>query len=422
MDRRSLLTGLALLPVFGGCGDVSAPSVPNGSWFGASPQSGHRMRDERRPALPTQDALSTNVLVVGGGIGGLSAAWWLRVHGIDDVLICELESETGGNSRSAGNTYSCFPLGAHYLPLPTQESRTLRTLLAELGAIEGDPYAARPRYAEALLCAAPQERLFRFGHWQEGLVPEVGLTEGERQQIQGFFSKMSSFRGQRATGKAFSLPMALGERSPEVMALDQLSFAEWLSREGFDCAPLRWYTDYACRDDFGAGADEVSAWAGVHYFASRDGEAEGAANDVVLTTPGGNGWIAEGLAGLIGDQVKTNTAVRHLRETRAGYEALMEDATTGATRIVRARAVVWAAPLFLAARLIDDLPDVARRYARAIDYAPWVMAQLSVARSPREAPGAPRAWDNVVYGSRSLGFVVASHQTLSAAEAPSVWT
>ena len=44
----------------------------------------------------------------------------------------------------------------------------------------------------------------------------------------------------------------------------------WRARASTD-PQLRWYLDYCCRDDYGAGMAQVSAWAGIHYFASRHG-------------------------------------------------------------------------------------------------------------------------------------------------------
>ncbi len=38
-----------------------------------------------------------------------------------------------------------------------------------------------------------------------------------------------------------------------------------LPQRGFDSAPLRWYINYACRDDYGALAKDTSAWAGKQY-------------------------------------------------------------------------------------------------------------------------------------------------------------
>ena len=57
-----------------------------------------------------------------------------------------------------------------------------------------------------------------------------------------------------------------------------LSFAAWLAEHRFDSKPLLWYANYACRDDYGALASDVSAWAGLHYFASRDNDDEGTAD------------------------------------------------------------------------------------------------------------------------------------------------
>ena len=48
--------------------------------------------------------------------------------------------------------------------------------------------------------------------------------------------------------------------------------------------------NYACRDDYGAMASDTSAWAGIHYFSSREPEEKGP-----LTWPEGNGWIAKQL-------------------------------------------------------------------------------------------------------------------------------
>lgn len=412
---------MALAPLLA-CGRRQNLALPEGDWLGANPSIGHRFRDEWAPGRVAGASGDTDVLIVGAGVGGLSAAWWLSSLGIDDFLVCELGSAAGGNAQAGRSAFSEFPLGAHYLPLPTRESVSLRRLLGELGAITGDPYVERPRYAETLLCAAPQERLFRFGHWHDGVVPDAGLSHAERAQMRRFFAVMADYKAMRAGAKAFSLPMAQSLQAPDLLALDRISFASWLAQQGFDAAPVLWYADYACRDDYGAGMAEVSAWAGIHYFAARDGEAEVGVDDVVLTAPGGNAWLTAGLARVVGERLQTRAAVRRIVRAKQGFEVEVEDTASGVPRCIHTKAVVWAAPLFIGLRVIEGLPDPARHYARTIDYAPWVMAQLHIARSPSEAPGAPRAWDNVIYGSRSLGFVDASHQTLSAAQAPTVWT
>lgn len=422
MDRRALIAAVGALPLLACTPARTSAAMPPGTWLGANPAIGHRLQ-ATAPLERFDDSAETEVLIAGGGMGGLSAAWWLGRLGRENFLIAELQPAPGGNARGGGNSYSRFPLGAHYLPLPTRECLSLRHLLADLGAIDGDPEASRPRYAERLLVAAPQERLFRFGQWQDGVIPEAGLSAAERAQMQTFFDLVARFRARGRSDKAFALPMAMSRVDDDALALDRTSFATWLRTQGLDCEPLHWYVDYACRDDFGTPAAMVSAWAGLHYFAARDGEAEGAAGDVVLTTPEGNGWIVDGLVARLGaERIRCGCVVRQVQASRSGYQSWIEDIASGRILRVRSKAVIWAAPLFVAPRVIEGLPDIARAYAARIDYAPWVMAQLSLHSSPPEMPGAQRAWDNVIYGARSLGYVVATHQRLSAAQAPSVWT
>ena len=37
---------------------------------------------------------------------------------------------------------------------------------------------------------------------------------------------------------------------------------DFLLQHGLDSAPLHWYVNYACRDDYGCRYDETSAWMG----------------------------------------------------------------------------------------------------------------------------------------------------------------
>src|SRR5262249_51358958 len=46
-------------------------------------------------------------------------------------------------------------------------------------------------------------------------------------------------------------------------------------RTRIGCARDALYIEYACRDDYGALAAQTSAWAGIHYFASRVHDEQG---------------------------------------------------------------------------------------------------------------------------------------------------
>lgn len=258
------------------------------------------------------------MLIVGGGISGLSAAWRLAKAGVDDFLVLDMESEPGGNSRGGQSPLVAYPWGAHYLPLPTREAVHVRELLAELGVLQGDPASARPTYDERYLCATPQERVYRNGLWEEGLLPQRGIAADERAQQQRFHARMEEIKQARGRDgrRLFALPMALSSRDPEWRALDRISFAQWLTDNGFTAPTLHWLANYACRDDYGMAHDQVSAWAGLHYFACRNGEAVNASPDTVITAPDGNAWLARALAQKAGDRVLTGALVWRIDEEK----------------------------------------------------------------------------------------------------------
>jgi monoamine oxidase len=371
---------------------------------------GHRLRDGQFPA--PAETRRTGVLIVGGGISGLSAAWRLAKAGVDDFLVLDMESEPGGNSRGGQSPLVAYPWGAHYLPLPTREAVHVRELLAELGVLQGDPASARPTYDERYLCATPQERVYRNGLWEEGLLPQRGIAADERAQQQRFHARMEEIKQARGRDgrRLFALPMALSSRDPEWRALDRISFAQWLTDNGFTAPTLHWLANYACRDDYGMAHDQVSAWAGLHYFACRNGEAVNASPDTVITAPDGNAWLARALAQKAGDRVLTGALVWRIDEGKANATV---DAFFGAKAIrFEARQVIWAAPAFVLPRVWPGMPGEIKAAALAGDYAPWLTANLHLSDLPTERHGAPAAWDNVFYDSPGLGYVTATHQLI----------
>jgi len=432
MKRRDFLASCAALAV-AGCGEVKGAPLPPGELAGGNLERGHRLRDSKF-SQPVETR-RVPVLIVGAGIGGLSAAWRLERAGVRDFALLELEPTVGGNSRYGENAVSAYPLGAHYLPLPTRESRAVRELLADLGAIQGEAQAAKPLYDESMLCHAPQERLHIRGMWQEGLLPRLGVAPAERDQYARFLERMAEFReATDAQGRrAFALPAALSSNEPRWRELDRITMRQWLRDAGLDSPHLHWYVNYACRDDYGVGIDQVSAWAGIHYFACRNGEAAPAnmaASDSVLTAPEGNGWIVRRLAQRYADRTITGAlAVRLAQGQRTGGAAGRRPASAdfllqGENRVVRYEAghVIWAAPLFVLPHVAADLPAELAAVARGADYAPWLVANLTLAEPPHAGAGAPLSWDNVLYGSPALGYVVATHQRIAAAPGPTVLT
>jgi glycine/D-amino acid oxidase-like deaminating enzyme len=369
----------------------SGPRI-SGRFVNDSSAMGHRLRDRGNwPAVRVRRRVP--VVIVGGGIAGLSAAWQLERRGFHDFVLLELEHEVGGNARGGENAVSRYPWAAHYVPVPGPRATLVRELFAELGILNGTEWDERS------LCFAPHERLFVHGEWQAGLEAELSSSPTGRDEMRLFEERMAAAR---ASGE-FTIPMALGVRRDS--PLDRLSFAEWLSREGLRSPAMRWYADYATRDDYGALARDTSAWAGLHYFASRE------ANDTgVLTWPEGNAWIARRLATKLSRYISTNAAVHQVVPHQRGWLV-----RTGEQEI-RCEDVIFAAPTFIAPYLVQGMPSP------GFTYSPWLVANLSLAQWPEERGVAP-AWDNVLRNAGGLGYVVATHQSLRArTDGPTVWT
>jgi monoamine oxidase len=422
VKRREFMAAGAAAMVAAACGRTSAPPHPPGKLLAPRHQLGHRLRDGTLPRAT--ETRRRSVVIVGGGIAGLSAGWRLRRAGFDDFELVELEAVPGGNARWGENPVSAFPWGAHYLPLPTREARAVRLLLADLGVLQGDPDAPAPRYAERHLCFTPHERLWRDGAWHDGLVPLARAGAAARAEWQRFQDRMDGFKRLRGADgrRAFAVPMALSSRDPALLALDRVSMRDWLAAEGFAGDAVHWSANYACRDDYGCDYRDVSAWAGIHYFASRDAGVQDADPDTVLTWPEGNGWIVRRMLERWAPPVTTNALV-HRVEPRA-RDVLVEAYLPVEDRSIAivAQQVLWAAPVAFAARALVTGDAGLVEALRAFDYAPWLVANLTLDESPRDRHGAPLAWDNVLYDSPALGYVVATHQSVESHRGPTVLT
>ncbi|MDB4949768.1 MAG: dependent oxidoreductase [Gemmatimonadetes bacterium] len=399
MKRRDFLVGLGAAASTAATGGLSAAIVGcapktdralGGGFVDDGGARGHRLRD-RMPMPAPRRTVRVPVVVIGGGMAGLSAAWWLQRAGMRDFVVLELEDHAGGNARWGENEVSRYPWAAHYVPVPGPRAVHVRELFAEMGVLRPDG-----SWDERMLCFAPQERVFAQGRWREGLEATLALSSGGVEEAKRFRGHVDRFH---ASGE-FTIPSALGRRpSP----LDALPFGEWLRREGFRSPAFLWYMEYGCRDDYGALPADTSAWAGIHYHASRD------ADPGPLTWPEGNGHITRHLLSRVGDRVHTGAPVHRVERAGPGVRVLAGDTE------YLADAAVWAAPSFLASRLVEGAPAV------DFTYSPWLTANLTLDRLPRES-GFPLSWDNVLLHSQALGYVDATHQSIATREDRSVWT
>ncbi len=418
-----------------------------GQIVGPSELRGHFLRDggavlrSRRIA----EQHHVDVAILGGGVAGLSAGWRLARAGVQDFRLLELEDEVGGTSRAGGNRVSGYPWGAHYLPVPSRNLDALCELLRELEILRGFDAAGRAICREETLCRSPQERVFYKGRWYEGLYLRVAASAEDQRQFERFHDEVARWVATRASDgrRAFTLPRA--SSAPQAAAeLDRLTMAAFLDQLGLSSWRLRWYVDYACRDDFGLRASQCSAWAGMHYFAARLLHADDSPPEV-LTWPEGNGYLVGRLSRYLDAAAPTAPTrrvrpqslvvdVRSLPQEGPGSDRVEilyldlsrePDPARAPLCALRARRAIVALPAFLRRTLLADYrerPGNLPAWLGQFSYAPWLVANLTLRRAhaapvaaapvPAHARGGgfPPAWDNVLVESPSLGYVVATHQ------------
>jgi glycine/D-amino acid oxidase-like deaminating enzyme len=383
LSRRDLLAAFLGAPFAAlACREKPLP-LPPGELVGASDTVGHRLRGGAFPQPSRWE--SHEVVIAGGGVAGLSAAWRLAGAGIRDVVLFELEPALGGTARGGVS----FPWGAHYVIAPSPENRALLRLLGEMGVMENDVPA------EQFIVRDPEERLFYRGRWYEGLYLHAGASHEDLRQLRAFeaeIARWSAWRDARGR-RAFDIPLARSSDDAEVTALDRISMREWLDARGFTSPRLRWLAEYATRDDYGALLDDTSAWAGVFYFAARD-------NRPVVTWPEGNGRLVAHLARFAA--ARTGWLVANITPASDGVDVIVirGDEAVG----VHAKRVIFAGPQFVARHVIPS-----RETSHDFTYGSWMVSNLTIRERPAST-GFPLAWDNVLYDSPSLGYVVSTHQ------------
>lgn len=421
--------GLALVagPIFG---NSILPSQNTTITFrGANYELGHRILNPKFPAA--SQTIETDVIIIGSGIAGLAAARHLTQHNFNNFIMVELEKTIGGNSSWSKNNLSKFPWGGHYLPIPNLDLNYIIDFLVECQVITGFNANNLPIYNEHYLCHDLKERLLINGRWQEGLIPAHGVPIKDKNEIERFLQLMNYYRHLKKNEKyAFNIPIDLSAKIEALLLLDKISMQQFLLKNNFGSEYLHWYVDYCCRDDYGVGIGSISAWAGIHYFASRRAKAANAESDAVLTWPEGNGFLVENLAKSFQKNIKTEWLAFEVKQTSPNsseYNVNCFNAFNNETLSISAKCVILACPRFVASHLIRSLgknevhaPSVAPSL-KEMSYSPWLVANISVKSVPG-GRGADLAWDNVSYYSRSLGYIDAKHQNLQGGRGPTVLT
>ncbi len=364
---------------------------------------------------------TVDILIIGAGISGLSAGRWLLQHSKLSFKIQELSSSVGGNSVSGENKVSRYPWAAHYLPIPQESNTELIDFLKEINVVTG--YVKNlPIYNEAYICFDPKERLYINGVWQEGIIPNANLDNKSRAELSRFHKYIDSIKDKKdALGKyIFDIPISNASTNNEFIELDKISFKQWLMDNDYHSEAIQWYTNYSTSDDYGAPIENTSAWAGLHYFAARRGFGANTKLHEVLTWPEGNDFLAKQMETQLLGKIKTNTVAISIDNVNGRWETLHYNTTQKNYEKTIASKIIFAAPIRVLNKLNNKLFNNSN-FAKTCTHYPWIVANITI-KKPIDGNGIEQCWDNVIYRSKSLGYVVASHQNLDSVQQKQVIT
>lgn len=386
MKRRKFiqLSSLATLPLL----LKSCDWVGSGTDFGVTVftdiHTGHLLFDSQ--SYPVQTSQSTETLIVGGGIAGLSAAFQLRGK---DFLLCELSDSLGGTSSWHQHNEVTFAQGAHYdLAYPANYGEEVLGLLESLDIIEyqGWKDAWSFKDSEYIVTHRRKSQCFDQGKFREDVLPRGELSSA-------FYQLMGKYEG------VMKMPTRLIDST--FHELNQLTFINFLKDKLSLTPEFIRGLNYNMLDDWGGTASQVSALAGIHYFACRPYTSQ-----VVdlFSPPQGNGYFIEKMAQVHEEELLTRHLVKSITEKDGGFEVDVVDIENKAIKKIRANKVVYAGQKHALKYILPD------QYAlfESSQYAPWLVLNFIV----KDELPAPGYWQNemLMEDETFMGFVDSDSQ------------
>lgn len=292
-----------------------------------------------------------DVVIVGGGIAGLSAGWRLRHW---DTLLLESEGRIGGRVRSerrgpywlnwgghvyaGGNSATSWLLnstGVDSVPVPgSLAGLSMNGKLLLKGRVETYPFRIpMPMSARVAMVKAGAKVAVQVARYARIVQRRKGETEAQRQQRVYDFMNDRSFKD------------FIGDLPEDAEAL----FKPTVTRSAADI-------------------DQLSAGAGVGYFSLVWNIGAGLSQSIL----GGPSTLTESIAAALGQRVRLNASVDEIVQKNGSV--VVRYRQDGVEQEVEARCVVLATPATVSHRIAVDLDPDVREALSKIVYGPYVSA------------------------------------------------
>ena len=336
---------------------------------------------------PRQKADSVPLIVVGGGIAGLAAAWKYRN---EDLRLFELSDRFGGTASSQSFQGIDICQGAHYdLDYPDYYGEDVLRMLEQIGAIEYQSWKKSWSFVDRqhLIPATRRQQCFQAGK----IRPDV-ISEGP-QKVR-FLEILSPYLGE------MKLPTRLISR--ELAHLDQQSFVDFLCKGMEVDGHFKRYLDYHMMDDYGGTADQVSALAGTHYFMCRPYYREPVS---LFSPPMGNDYFVRKMVTQLNPNVLFKEhLVSRIERQGAAFAVEVLDIKRKNVKVYQADKVVYAGQKHALKYVFPEEYDL----FSSNNYAPWMVLNFVTDQQPDQYG----FWQNEYLGEDPsfLGFIDSSVQ------------
>ncbi len=340
-DRRSFIKYVVSGSIAAGCpldhSLLAAPAKVTPAVDGEHNEICHQIRDGHHFTSP-QSSARHDVVIVGGGISGLAAAWFLRDT---DFLLLEKEEHFGGNAYLEEYQGQAFATGSAYATMEGAAGELCQELNIRPLPIDD---------ADGLILNGE----FVRHAWRGGL-DDLPYADNVREGFKKFKQDM--------------LRVDLKKRAEELDAMPLTSLLR-------DYAPeLKTWWDTYGPSNWGAAAADTSAFVALDDFQDFANDEN---SDNRVTFPGGLGAISKKLAELL----KASHGPQLLEgATTVAVEPNQDGATVtyihqGQLKAVHAKAVIMATPKYITRRLVAGLPEAQSTAMGKIRYAPYAVVNI----------------------------------------------
>lgn len=297
------------------------------------------------------------LVIVGGGMSGLGTAWLLRDQ---DPIVLERAERMGGNARGESWQGIDYSIGAAYLLEPDPDSG-LEALYREWGVAE----LCRVRTEEDPVLIGG--RIYH-DFWNGESDPDAAASF---QAARDYFVKVWNGEGDTPYPE---MPTEDAEMLAVLDRLDSVSLRQHLEEVlGGELHPhLVAVIDHYCWSSLGGTWEEVSAAAGLNFFAAEFGN--------VWVAPGGNAGVAEQVTGMLHDALPAN----HLRTDATVFRVAVRDdgvlvgyvRQDGSVHTVLAQAVAMCCPKFVVKRVLDGIEPEREEAINSLRYRSYLLANV----------------------------------------------